>query len=181
MKILKVLLLTLVLVANWAYAAEKNSSEIVVEPYQAVVQVKGIVCSFCAYGTEKNLAKLKFLDASKFGNGVLMDIHTHRITLAVAPGERLDLKRVYRAIKKGGYDPVIVYVRLRGTLDKTNNRYLLTDADSGQVFELTGSGFEQAPEKDVVGVQAHLDATQIPSLKEGQPVKVVVTRLEVSM
>ena len=45
-----------------------------------VVQVKGIVCSFCAHGVEKNLSRLNFLDKTQFGdNGVLIDINTQQI------------------------------------------------------------------------------------------------------
>ena len=57
---------------------------ITVGPQQVVVTVKGIVCSFCAVGAEKNLSKLTSLDQSKFGdNGVLIDIHSGKITLAI--------------------------------------------------------------------------------------------------
>ncbi|MBL4607357.1 MAG: hypothetical protein JKY01_05950, partial [Pseudomonadales bacterium] len=47
--------------------------------------------------TEKALSKLSFLDKSQFGDdGVLMDIHTHRITLALQPDQQLDVTQVYR-------------------------------------------------------------------------------------
>ena len=89
-------------------AAGEVSDEMVVQRNQALVQVKGIVCSFCAYGTEKNLAKLPFLDSAKYGNGVLMDIHTNRITLAARPDQQFDVAGIYNAILKGGYDPVTI-------------------------------------------------------------------------
>ncbi len=87
------------LATSVAYAEQDNTAEIVVEPNQAIVQVNGIVCSFCAYGTEKNLSKLPFLDDSQFGDdGVLIDIQSHRITLALRPDQEIDLTQVYDAI-----------------------------------------------------------------------------------
>lgn len=163
--------------AGAAYASEAGEGAIV-PPHQAVVQVKGVVCSFCAYGTEKNLSKLQFLDSAQFGNGVLMDIHANRITLALTPGKPVDLKGIHEAIVKGGYDPVRVHLRLRGTLERHGDRYLLTVSETGQVFELTPRGLEPLPERGVVEIQAHLEADQIPLLAEGQPIRVTVDRVE---
>ena len=85
MKYVAIWTLALMSVVNLAAAGEVADG-VSVGRHQAVVQVKGIVCSFCAYGTEKNLAKLPFLDPAKYGNGVLMDIHTE-----VAPENRTAL------------------------------------------------------------------------------------------
>ncbi len=95
----------LLLMSSLASAKSPDgTAPVEVQANQAVIQVNGIVCSFCAYGTEKNLSKLTFLDKSQFGNnGVLIDIETHRVTLALQPDQQLNLPEVYRAIKKGGY------------------------------------------------------------------------------
>ena len=77
---LQMLVAATLLAANVAYA---DDGPVVVEENQAVVQVNGVVCSFCAYGAEKALSKLDCLDKAEFGNGVLIDIETHRITLAM--------------------------------------------------------------------------------------------------
>ena len=61
---------------------------VVVEENQTVVQVNGMVCSFCAYGAEKALSDLDCLDAADFGNGVFVDIDTHRIDAASRTGRR---------------------------------------------------------------------------------------------
>ncbi len=55
-------------------AEAEGTGAVLVEPGQAVVQVDGIVCSFCAYGAEKALSKLDCVDSSKFGDGVLVDL-----------------------------------------------------------------------------------------------------------
>lgn len=158
-----------------AYGEKVNSEEIAVEPNQAVVQVNGIVCSFCAYGTEKNLSKLNFLDKSKFGDdGVLIDIESHRITLALQPDQMMDLAEVYSAIKKGGYDPVAFYVNVHGQIQKDGDRYLLISPDSGQVFEIIGSDVGRLVDQGLVDVRGQVDAERVSALEAGQPIPLVM-------
>jgi len=154
-----------------------DAAEISVEPHQAVVQVKGVVCSFCAYGTEKNVAKLKFIDPSQYGDGVLMDIHTQLLTIVLDPTKAVDLKSLHKAIKDGGYDPVTVYLRLSGTLTKKDNQYLLENNTNGQVFELTGIEPHDLPDGETIDVQGHLDAAEILGGGENNPIKIVIDKI----
>lgn len=172
------LLVLLLVVGAAPTSAEEASQAIVVPPGQVIIQVKGVVCSFCAYGTEKNLSKLPFLDKAQFGDGVLMDIHANRITLALGPNEPVDLPGIHEAIRKGGYDPITVHLRLSGTVTHDGARYVLTTTETGQIFVLSGLGRELVSEQQVVDVQAHLDASRIPALPAGEPIEVVVDRLE---
>lgn len=175
------LMLVCMLISAWtvglAYADEVMEG-IVVKPHQAVVQAKGVNCSFCAYGVQKNLSKLKFVDAAQFRKGVLLDIHAGRITLALAPDKPLNLKEIHTAIVKGGYDPVTVYLRLRGRVESQGGRSFLTASDTGQLFELSWKGPKPLPTQGVVEVQAHLAADQIPSLPDGQPIPIAVDQWE---
>jgi len=164
------------LATNVAIADQDNTAEIVAEPNQAVIQVNGIVCSFCAYGTEKNLSKLSFLDDSQFGdNGVLIDIQSQRVTLALQPDQKIDLAQVYNAIKKGGYDPVSFHVNVRGQVRKDGDRYLLTSPDSGQVFEIIGDDAGRLVDRGLINVNGQVDVGRVAALKIGQPVPVVMT------
>ena len=165
------------LVTTYAQAeAAKSSDAVQVMPCQAVIQIKGVVCSFCAYGTEKNLSKLDFLNKSQFGeDGVLMDIHTHRITQALERSQQLDMFRIFEAIKDGGYDPVTIYLNLHGKVSREGSRYLLTCPESGQMFTLSGQGVEKLVDKGLVNVRSYLDATLITDLAKGQPVPLVIS------
>lgn len=154
-----------------------GESDLVVEPDQCIVQVKGVVCSFCAYGTEKNLSKLTFLNPSHFGNGVLMDIHANRITLALSPEEPLNLKGIHGAIKKGGYDPITVYLRIAGPLEKKDGRTFITHAQNNQVFELTGSELDQLAGKQSADVQGYLNAEKIPSFQDTEVIPVILEKV----
>ena len=158
-----------------AYAEAGDAEEVVVEPNQAIVQVNGIVCSFCAYGTEKNLSRLSFLDKSQFGDdGVLIDIQSHRITLALQPDQIMDLAQVYSAINKGGYDPVSFYVNVHGQVKKDGNRFLLTCPDNGQVFEIIGDDVGRLVDQGLIYVKGQVDADRIATIKVGQPIPVVI-------
>lgn len=191
MRLVPVFALVLLLSASAGYAersehqhgkaTEQTEAEgtaaVLVEPGQAVVQVNGIVCSFCAYGAEKALSKLDCVDSSKFGDGVLVDIETHQITLALASGKQLPVGEVYERIKKAGYDPITVHVRVLGKVERSGETLLLTNSANGQVFSLSGAGLENLGDGEEVDVQAHLNAEAIPGLKEGRPLEVVVDKL----
>ncbi len=187
MRALAVVALTSVMIASGARAQHErehageeggtaDSVAVLVEPHEAVVQVNGIVCSFCAYGAEKSLAQLDCLDKSKFGNGVLVDINAHRITLALASGRDLPVREVYQRIKKAGYDPVTMHVRLSGAIERNRGAVLLRSSESGQLFSLLGAGLEDLSDGEVIDIQAHLDAETIPALKEDEPVAIVVDK-----
>lgn len=171
-----IFLLILLFMQNPAYAS-KTDNAINVEPHQAVVRVKGVVCSFCAYGTEKNVAKLKFIDPSQYGDGVLMDIHTQLITIVLDPAKMLDLESLHKAIKDGGYDPAIFHLRISGTLSSENNQYFLKNTDNGQVFELTGVESQELSEGQMVDVQGHLVAGDIKALSKNHFIKIVVDEI----
>ncbi|MCH8134203.1 MAG: hypothetical protein IIA30_16785 [Myxococcales bacterium] len=164
----------MLLVATVAVADDRP---VVLEENQTVVQVNGVVCSFCAYGAENALSKLDCLDKAEFGNGVLVDIETHRITLALRPGEKIPFRDIYRRIKKAGYDPIRFYLRSEGTLERSGEKLLLRDAKSGQVFSIVGGEIEGVADNAKISVQARLIASQIPELDDGDIVEVTIDRL----
>ena len=160
-----------------ANAAAADDRPLALEKNQVVIQVNGVVYSFCAYGAEKALSKLDCLDGAEFGNGVLIDIETHRITLAIRPGEKIPILEIYQRIKKAGYDPITLYVRSEGTLERSGEKLLLRDAKSGQVFSIVGGEIAGVADDAFVNVQAQLAASQIPGLDEGGVVEVTIDRL----
>ena len=167
------LCLSVVALANTTRAAD-DSDEVVVKVNEVVLQVNGVVCSFCAYGAEKNLGKLEFLNDSLFGgDGVHMDIHTHRMTLALADGKPVDLKAIHKAITAGGYDLITVYLNIAGTLQVPDDAIYLYD-NRGQRYELSGIDAESLPSTSSATVRVHLAGKTIPSLVEGEAVAVTV-------
>lgn len=163
------------LATNVTFADQDITGEILVEPHQAIVQVNGIVCSFCAYGAEKNLSKLNFLDKSQFGDdGVLIDIRLHRVTLALQSDQEFDFGQVYDAIKKGGYDPVSFHVNVHGQVQRDGDRYLLTSSDNGQVFEVLGNDVGRFVGEGSINVTGLIDADRVATIEAGQPMPMVI-------
>ena len=154
-----------------------GTTKIVVEPHQAIVQVNGIVCSFCAYGAEKGLSKLNGLDKSQFGNGVLIDIGNHRITISFEPETTIPFTDMYKTIKKAGYDPISFHVRLSGKVEERKDALVLTNTSNGQEFALTGLNLKDNLVGESADLQAHVDAKKIAGLATTVPVEIIVDEL----
>jgi hypothetical protein len=140
--------------------AAKPKGEVVVsvDPNRVVIQVNGMVCSFCAYGVEKSLSKLKVLDSSQFGgDGVHLDIDHHLVTLALQPGEVLPLEDARKRIRKGGYDPVRFHLRADGALVLEGDAWTLRGA---QNFVLVPGELELSPGTSVV-LELRVEAADI--------------------
>ena len=75
-----------------------------------VVNVNGMVCEFCSLGVTKKVAKLPFIDRSKYEKGVSVDIKNQMVTIAVKPDAALDKDALFTAIESGGYKPVEIFV-----------------------------------------------------------------------
>ena len=71
-----------------------------------VVHVHGIVCQFCAFGVSKKVADLPFIDASRYDDGVNVEVENQTVTVAVKADARFDQAALYAAIKDGGYEPI---------------------------------------------------------------------------
>lgn len=170
------LIASLALLLSAGALAETANQDI--SPERLVVQVKGVVCSFCAYGTERNLAKLEFLDSSQYGDGVLLDINTHRITLALLPEKPVRYASIAEAIVKGGYDPVVYYAVLKGVIKESLGHYQLIGEANGQVYTLPTSIDAASLLGKQVLVRTELNAEQAASAVEGQPTRLTKVKLE---
>jgi len=170
---LVLLAIALLTLPKSSHAEDKPS--VAPSPHQIVINVKGIVCSFCAHGAEKALSKIPGLDITKFGNdGVLVQIDKHTITLAMRPGQKLPVHSIFQAIRDAGYDPVRMELWVSGKLAKRNGRLVL-DTAPGQSFALEGRGLTSVSVGDRVEVQGHLDAKAMETAKRG-PVRLSVDR-----
>ena len=156
-----------------AKTAQGADEPVAVAPNQLVVDVNGVVCSICAYGLEKRLSKMPFLDGSKFKNGVLTDIYRHHVTLALAPDKPVDFSDITKRITDGGYTPVTMFIRLSGPIAQQGDRYVLTTG-AGQAFELRGQGIEQLAGQ-AADLQGRIEVRELGA-GSGQPVPVTVQR-----
>lgn len=105
---------------------EINNQEVLVMPNEAVVEVFGMVCSFCAYGLEKNLSNLDKINSKKYTNGVYVDIDNQYLKIAFQPKSQIDYKKIHSLIIDAGFTPNVIYSIEKNelsqhTIDKTGN------------------------------------------------------------
>ncbi len=157
---------------------ELGDAPIEVQPGQAVAQVNGVVCSFCAYGIEKHVGKLDFLDTSQFTNGLFIDIDRQQITLALLPGRPINVPAIHAAVITAGYEPVRFHLRLEGHIEMHNSEAVLRQENADQQFVLTDADLGDSDLSGPVVAQVHIDAVQVITLAPDDAVPVVVDRLE---
>ena len=87
---------------------------------EVLMEVHGIVCSFCSQGVKRKLAKFTFIDRDRLNKGIIMDIENQKITIAIKEGETPDIQAMFKAILSGGYEPVSAV-----TLDANGNQVLV--------------------------------------------------------
>ena len=105
---------------------------------QIVLKVDGVVCSFCAYGLEKSISKLPFVEKSLFGgDGVFVDVNKGIITVAINPKEKIDILGTVKAITKAGYVAREIHMLVSGHLEITKKETKLRDNRYVQTFLLT--------------------------------------------
>jgi len=144
-------------------------------PNELKVKVSGVVCSFCAYGVERNISKLNFMDKSKFGDdGVLIDISTQFITIATDASKKVHYGDICKAIVKGGYEPKEFYMRVTGKLDKKGKSIILSDQNSSQKFNISGEIAKSLIDSKNVTLNLFVDTENMDDLKE---VKLVNARV----
>jgi len=175
MTIRTTLLISLAMLSMATLAAEP----IQLQDNQAVVQVKGVVCSFCAFGTQKNLGKLDFLDKSQHsGDGVLMDIKNHHITLALDPIKPVDLSAIHKAIVDGGYDPVDADMRIHGRVERRDGAVILNNPVNGQFWRLEGEGIDGLSVGLAIIVEGRVAAVDFADTSVSTVTPITVTRIE---
>lgn len=178
MRITTAISLMACLVGFAAGAATTEATE--AAPDRLVIEVRGVVCSFCAYGTEKNLAKLNFLDRTQYGgDGVLLDINTRRITLALQRGKPVRYAAINDAIRQGGYDPVMYHATLTGVVGPHPAGFQLVNEHDGLVYLLPGSPAVAASNGKRVRLRTTLSADQVAKVRSGESVRLSTVSLEV--
>jgi copper chaperone CopZ len=139
--------------------------------HQAIIQVNGLVCSFCAHGVEKALSKLEGLDREQYGDGVLVEIEDQRVTLALQPGAAISLDLISESIIKGGYDPVRYDLRVSGYAMPHGDHWVVHATEPKANFALASVPFAEAGDVELL---IHVDAAAMTAAKAGAPIPAVL-------
>ena len=86
------------------------------EQNTVVFLAKGMGCQACASAVQDELVKLAFVDQSRLDEGMKFDVESKLVTVAITPGEKVDLNQLSSAIEDAGYDPLRIYQILEGAL-----------------------------------------------------------------
>jgi copper chaperone CopZ len=108
-----------------------------VQPNQAVLEVKGMVCGRCAKAVHKQLSEVPGLDRSQLQDGLHIDLDKKQIVMALLPGKSVDCRKVHQAIKESDCELIGLHRRLQGRLEKKGGRLVLREDGSGQVYPIS--------------------------------------------
>ena len=160
-----------------AAVADELDTPAVAKPGELIVEVNGVVCSICAKGLQKNLAKLDFNSPvlSK-KSGVKIDIRSGRLVMYRDPKKPIDFNGILTAVKKGGFELDKLYMHLTGSLESVNGKWLLSEKEGPNKF-----GFANAPtgltKSNAVTLRVMITAKNLAKAKPGTVVEVEVDEI----
>jgi len=93
------------------------------------------------------------------------------------PEEQIPVRSIYKRIKKGGYDPVTMHLRLQGRLEMVEGSLRLRTTRSDQVFILSGEKSKDLIEGSNADVQVQFDARKIFEWDDKKIIEVVVNNV----
>jgi len=74
------------------------------EPQVVEIEVTGMTCPFCVYGTEKKLNKLPGVEAAQ------VSLKNKKARIVMMPGKTADLEAIRKAVIDAGFTPGTVTV-----------------------------------------------------------------------
>lgn len=143
----------------------------------AIAEVAGVVCTFCAYGTRKNLERVSAVDHNRLNKGVEFDVRNGVIKLALDAARPIDFVGIHQAIRAGGYQLINLYVYVDGVVEAASDT-VLTDVGTGQQFRLVDAqGKSWAPSGQGGGRVAVRGAVPAGVLRELTSIELVPMRV----
>ena len=91
-----------------------NNKTITILKDEVVLEVSGLVCSFCAMGLQGGLSSLKYVDGKKYNNGVFVDVEYQYTVIAEKSDQDIDIDEAITMITKSGYEVLSVYTNRTG-------------------------------------------------------------------
>ena len=90
-------------------------------PNTVQVYARGLICETCGIGVRKKLQRLDFVDSKKSQKGILLNVKSQLVSIAIKDGSSVNAGEITEAIKKAGYDPVTLHELSRGGSLKTTS------------------------------------------------------------
>ena len=113
--ILKQIILFLVLAGIVsAQTIELYGKKVNIPRDEVVLEVSGLVCSFCAIGLQGGLSSLQHIDKKKYNDGVFVDVKYQYAVIAEAADKDIDIEKAIAMIVKSGYEVKTVFTNRTG-------------------------------------------------------------------
>ena len=110
----KILVFSVLFGVSLGQSIELNGQKLNVSRNEVVLEISGLVCSFCAMGLQNKLSKLDHLDKSKYNKGIFIDVKHQYAIIAESENENVDLDKVVKLTTEAGYDVKIIYTNPDG-------------------------------------------------------------------
>ena len=81
---------------------------------EVVLEVSGLVCSFCAIGLQGGLSSRQHIDKKKYNDGVFVDVKYQYAVIAEAADKDIDIEKAIAMIVKSGYEVKTVFTNRTG-------------------------------------------------------------------
>ena len=94
---------------------------------EVVLEVSGLVCSFCAIGLQGGLSSLQHIDKKKYNDGVFVDVKYQYAVIAEAADKDIDIEKAIAMIVKSGYEVKTVFTNRTG--EKIETRKIESNKD----------------------------------------------------
>lgn len=106
---------------------ELNGKKVKILKDEVVLEISGLVCSFCAIGMQGGLSSLKDVDKKKYNDGVFVDVEHQYAIIAEAGEKDINIDKAIELIVKSGYEVKNVFTNRAG--DKIETRKIETKKD----------------------------------------------------
>jgi len=97
-----------------AQTIELNGKKVNIPRDEVVLEVSGLVCSFCAIGLQGGLSSLQHIDKKKYNDGVFVDVKYQYAVIAEAADKDIDIEKAIAMIVKSGYEVKTVFTNRTG-------------------------------------------------------------------
>jgi hypothetical protein len=108
-----ILLIALIGIVS-AQTIELNGKKLKISKDEVILEVNGLVCSFCAVGLQGGLSSLKDVDTKKYTDGVFVDVEYQYAVIAEVVDKDIDIDKAIELIVKSGYEVKTVFTNRTG-------------------------------------------------------------------
>ena len=108
-----ILLIVLIGIVS-AQTIELYGKKLDIQKDEVILEVSGLVCSFCAVGLQGGLSSLKDVDKKKYIDGVFVNVEYQYAVIAEAADKDIDIDKAIELIVKSGYEVKTVFTNRTG-------------------------------------------------------------------